>query len=78
MGYRPPKGVRPPQLEGKRVGRPRGSRNHARVWDDILWAYRHRYEERALPPNPAAMWWYRLAYRYPNEFEEFLEAWGKL
>ena len=28
MGYRPPKGVRPPQFEGKRTGRPKGSKNH--------------------------------------------------
>ena len=29
MSYQPPKGVRPPQLEGKRTGRPKGSRNLA-------------------------------------------------
>ena len=78
MGFRPPKGVRPPQLEGKRTGRPKGSITHARVWADILWGYAHRYEDRVCPPNPVALWWYRLAYRYPNEMREFLEAWGKL
>jgi hypothetical protein len=78
MGYRPPKGVRPPQLEGKRTGRPKGSRNYAKVWADILWAYEHRYHHQVEPPNPMALWCYRLAYRYPDELAEFLEAWGQL
>lgn len=78
MRYRPPKGVRPPQLEGRRTGRPRGSETHAKVWADIRWGFDHRYDERVVPPSPAALWWYRLAYRYPDEVEEFLEVWGKL
>jgi hypothetical protein len=78
MGYRPPKGVRPPQLEGKRTGRPKGVRNHARVWADILWGYRHCHEDRVIPPNAVALWWYRMAYRYPDEVEEFIDAWGRL
>ena len=78
MGYGPPKGVRPVQLEGRRTGRPKGSKNHRAVFDDILWGFRHRYEDRVEPPNPRALWWYRLAYRYPDELEEFLEAWGRL
>ena len=78
MGYRPPKGVRPPQLEGKRTGRPKGVRNHPEIWRDILWAYEHRYEDSVIPPSRSALWWYRLAYRYPDEFEEFVAAWGRI
>jgi hypothetical protein len=78
MGYRPPKGVRPPQLEGKRTGRPRGSRNYAAAWADVEWAYRHRYTREGSPPTPEARVWWFLAYRYPDELEEFLAAWGRL
>lgn len=78
MGYHPPKGVRPPQLEGRRTGRPKGSKTHGRVWEDILWGFEHRYHDRANPPSPSALWWWRLAGRYPDEFEEFLEAWDKI
>jgi hypothetical protein len=78
MAFRPPKGVRPPQLEGKRTGRPKGSKTHARVWADILWGFRHRFEERVNAPNPSALWWYRVSYWCPYEMEEFLESWGKI
>jgi hypothetical protein len=76
MGFRPPKGVRPPQLEGKRTGRPRGSKNLANAWRDVLWAYRHRDENRASPPTAGAHVWWRFAYYYPEEVERFLESWG--
>jgi hypothetical protein len=78
MGFRPPKGVRPPQLEGKRTGRPKGSRNHARDWADALWGYQHRFHDRAAPPTPAASLWWGIASRYPDEVEEWLEACGQL
>ena len=78
MGYRPPKGVRPPQLEGKRTGRPKGSRNFAKFWDDVLWGYEHRDAERAVCPNREAWLWWIFAYRYPEEVEEFLEAYRRL
>jgi hypothetical protein len=78
MGYRPPKGVRPPQLEGKRTGRPKGSRNGANAWRDVLWGYKHRYEERGNPPNAAAHLWWGLALWWPDELEEWLIARGKI
>lgn len=78
MSFRPPKGVRPPQLEGKRTGRPRGSKNHAKVWADALWGYHHRDAERVAAPTPAASLWRGMAGMYPDEVEEWLEACGQL
>jgi hypothetical protein len=78
MAYRPPKGVRPPQLEGKRTGRPRGSKNLAAAWRDLLWGYEHRDEDRGKPPTAAAHLWWRFADYFPDEVEEFLQAWGVL
>lgn len=78
MGYIPPKGVRPPQLEGKRTGRPKGSRSYARVWADVVFGYEHRYEERAAPPTLEARLWWTFAYMYPGEVEEFLERFGRI
>lgn len=78
MGYRPPKGVRPPQLEGKRTGRPKGSRNHARVWADVVWGYKHRYDDRADYPNESARLWWTFASHYPYELAAFLEAFGQI
>jgi hypothetical protein len=45
MGYRPPKGVRPPQLEGKRCGRPKGSRNRSSLLLAMLHVWRRGPEE---------------------------------
>ena len=78
MAYRPPAGLRPPQLEGKRTGRPKGSWNYAVVFKDILWGFEHRFHERAAPPNSNALWWWRMALMYPDEVEEFLVAWGRM
>ncbi len=61
MGYRPPKGVRPPQMEGRRTGRPKGARNRARAWADARWGYEHRDEDNGSPPSDAALLWWRLA-----------------
>jgi hypothetical protein len=66
MGYRPPKGVRPPQLEGKRTGRPKGSRKGwselllaaSDLSDDVRWAYQSRFiapEKMPKPPTPFAL-----------------------
>jgi len=76
MAYCPPKGVRPPQLEGKRTGRPKGSKNLASAWRDAVWGYEHRYQERANPPTAGAAVWWSMAYRYPDKVEEFLDAFG--
>ena len=78
MGFRPPKGVRPPQLEGKRTGRPKGSRNYADAWRDALWAYEHCDDERVSAPTRFALLFWYLASRYPYEFQEWLEAHGKI
>jgi hypothetical protein len=78
MGYRPPKGVRPPQLEGKRTGRPRGSRNHAKAWADVLWALEHSHDETVWPPNAAALLWWRFACSFPNEFAYWVEHGGRV
>lgn len=78
MAYRPPKGVRPPQLEGKRTGRPRGSRNLASAWRDARWGYDHGSEDFGGPPTAgAALWWY-FAHYYPDELEAFLAEYGQL
>jgi hypothetical protein len=45
MAYRPPKGVRPPQLEGKRTGRPKGSVSPPRLLRDMRWVSNHPEEE---------------------------------
>jgi hypothetical protein len=78
VGFRPPKGIRPPQLEGKRTGRPKGSRNYARVWDDAVWGYEHRYEDRAYPPTLSARLWWTFAAHYPDEVEDFLTRFGRI
>ncbi len=78
MGYRPPKGVRPPQLEGRRTGRPRGSRNFARSFQDALWAYENRNENRVVPPNHAAWLWWVFSRNYPDQLEEFLAGYGQI
>ena len=82
MGYRPPKGIRPPQLEGKRTGRPKGSRNRCGVWADawadVRWAYEHRFHDRAAPPTRAAHLWWSLAAQFPDELEQWLEDCGRL
>jgi hypothetical protein len=80
MAYHPPKGLRPPQLEGKRTGRPKGSKNLASAWRDVLWGFQHCDEDDANPPPPtagAALWWY-FAHYFPEDLEEFLEVYGKL
>jgi hypothetical protein len=78
MAYRPPKGVRPPQLEGKRPGRPKGSRNHAKVWADIEWAYVNRFAEPDSAPSITARFWWRLAASFPDEFEFWLSKGGRV
>jgi hypothetical protein len=73
VAYRPPSGVAPPQLAGKRTGRPKGSKTHAKVRADVEWAYRHRHDPRAVPPTPAAGFLWRLARSFPDEFGYWVE-----
>lgn len=78
MAYKPPKGVRPPQLEGKRTGRPKGSTNEAAAWRDAVWGYQHRKDStRDLPSGAALIWWY-FADMFPDETREFLELWDQI
>jgi hypothetical protein len=74
MGHRPPKGVRPPQLEGKRMGRPKGSRNNAQVWAEVHWGYLHRNDESVTPPTPSARMWQHFANWFPEEVKRWLIA----
>lgn len=78
MGFTPPRGVRPPQLDGRRTGRPKGSRSHARVWADVLWGYEHRFEKYADYPNQNARMWWTFAQLYPDAVEEFLQSFHRL
>jgi hypothetical protein len=75
--YRPPKGVSPPQLEGKRTGRPKGTRNHARVWSDLDWAYANLEHDRVDPPNPNAGYWWLFGKYFPDQFTAFVESGGR-
>ena len=79
MGYIPPKGVRPPQLEGKRTGRPKGSRDHAAAWADVRWGFSHRHSdsEQSIPTPAARLWWY-FAHYYPDELRDFLGRYDRL
>ena len=72
MPYRPPKGVRPPQLEGKRTGRPKGSKNFASAWRDCLWGYEHR-DDASEPPSQWARVWRDFAHCFPDEVRAWLE-----
>jgi hypothetical protein len=64
VGYRPPKGVRPPQLEGKRTGRPEGSTSFGRAWDDFKWGLAHCDDPEAPPPSKGAELWRAFARRH--------------
>ena len=76
MGFRPPKGVRPPQLEGKRTGRPRGSRNWQNAWQDCYWGYLHAEDFDAVPPTSGAALWQCFAADDFWAVHDFLEAQG--
>lgn len=78
MGHRPPKGVRPPQFEGKRTGRPKGSRNWARGWRDMLWGYEHAEDEDAVPPTAGAAIWQAFAADNLWAVRDWLELQGVL
>jgi hypothetical protein len=48
------------------------------VWAAPLWAYQHRFDDRVRAPNRVALLFWYLAGRYPEEFEEWLEAHGRI
>ena len=56
----------------------RGSRSFAAAWEDVIWGYQHRDEERSNPPTPAARLWWNFAANFPDEVELFLEHFGKI
>ena len=76
MAFSPPKGVRPPQFEGKRVGRPKGSRNWAGAWKDCVWGYLHANDFDATPPTAGAGVWQAFAAVNYWEVHDFLEEQG--
>ena len=76
MAFRPPKGVRPPQLEGKRTGRPKGSRNWRKGWDDLFWGYLNAENRTAMPPTAGAALWQAFAASFPFEVHDFLKEHG--
>jgi hypothetical protein len=78
MPYTPPKGIAPPQLAGKRTGRPRGSRNLARAWRDVLWAYKHAGDDETAAPTGHAALWRSFAEDYPDAVSDFLDRFGML
>jgi hypothetical protein len=78
MGYKPPKGIDPPQLKGKRTGRPKGSRNYAKVWEDLDWAYRHLDEEPTTAPSQNALMWWRFGNTFPEQFRCFVKNRGRV
>jgi len=76
MPFSPPKGVRPPWLEGKRTGRPKGSRNWQSAWDDCWWGYIHAKKPDAQPPTAGAALWHALAIENFWAVRDFLESHG--
>jgi hypothetical protein len=72
MGYRPPKGVRPPQLENKRTGRRKNAEKWERAWEDCEWGYRHAHDPDAVPPTPGAALWQAFAKSYIWQVHDYL------
>lgn len=65
-------------VEGKRTGRPLGSKNYARTFADAVWAYQHRDEDTAAPPTRNAWVWWSFAAAFPDELELWLDEMGQL
>ena len=78
MGYRPPRVFPPPQLEGKRTGRPKGSRNLVGAWRDVVWGYENRFQHSVNPPTAGAAIWWKFAQEHGEEVEAFLDCHGLL
>ena len=74
MAFSPPKGLRPPQFEGKRTGRPKGSRNYPQAWRDCLWGYQHSQDFDVEPPTPGAALWQAFAAVHYWEVHDWLEV----
>jgi hypothetical protein len=61
------------QLQGKRTGRPRGSKSTSPALRGLLWASRH-VGKNVEPPTEAARYWLRLAQERPEAFVVALAA----
>jgi hypothetical protein len=55
-------------LNGKRTGRPPGSKTTSRVKRDIMWVYRNLEKSDAAPPSPGARMWAEQARKDPGHF----------
>src|SRR5262245_21007884 len=55
-------------LEGKRTGRPTGSKTTSSVRRDMMWAYQHLDDADAKPPSAGARMWADLARSQPSSF----------
>jgi hypothetical protein len=71
MGFRPPKGVRPPQLEGKRTGRPKGSRSASCLLRHMRAVLRQDETEDRTAAQKAVRQWFR---KNPGKFLSQLAA----
>lgn len=78
MSYRPPKGVRPPQFEGKRTGRPKKADDLDRALLDCLWGFWNTDDPNANPPTGAARLWRDLAIWDRDALAGFLAQWRRL
>ena len=61
-------------LEGKRTGRPRGSKTSPPLDRDVRWAYRNLGTSDAVPPSPLAGALLTLGREYPDRFAACLAA----
>jgi hypothetical protein len=78
MPFSPPKGVRPPQFEGKRTGRPKGSLAWPKAWKDCLWGFEHCNDPNAKPPTPGAGLWQAFASVNYWEVHDWLKSHGAI
>jgi hypothetical protein len=77
MAYSPPRGIPPTHLEGKRTGRPRGSKNFAPAWRDAVWGFEHAFDDEKPPSDGAGLW--RLFANFcPEAVEEWLVENGQI
>ena len=60
-------------LQGKRSGRPRGSRSSSPLRRDLLWVARNLGKDR-VPPSDGAKFWAEIARNEPEKFVAALAA----
>lgn len=61
-------------LQGKRSGRPRGSKSSSPVKRDLAWASRNLGKDDVVPPTPGALFWLNLARHDPARFVDAVVA----